>query len=153
MSSATSIQFHLIKNDGQTASKDDFIEIRQTLATGEYTIKFREHNAGIRPMTHFLSNLSYHQVVDYVYALLKNQSLDEDPYQSFQVNLPAMPTVLVSVERLKEVYYRDHFLDSVRDALSTLTNSTTVTHPQQTKRLPPAATDPVAPVRQHLFFE
>ena len=153
MSSATSIQFHLIKNDNQPASKDDFIEIRQVLATGEYTIKFREENQGRRPMTHFLNNLSYYQVVDYVYALLKNQSLDEDPYQSFQVNLPAMPTVLVSVERLKDVYYRDHFLDSVRDALSTLTNSMTVAHPEQPKRLPPAATDPVAPVRQHLFFE
>lgn len=148
MMSSTAIHFHLIKNDSQSASKDDLIEIRQELETGEFTVKFREYNFG-NQMTHFLSNLSYRQVQDYIYTFIKNQSLDEDGYESIQMNLPCQPTMVVSVEKMKELYYRDHFLESVSDALATLTNSWTVVHPR--KEIPVVK----KPMRQntHLFFD
>jgi hypothetical protein len=147
MMSTTSIQFQLIKKDSQPASKDDVIEIRQELETGEFTVKFREYNFG-NVQIHFLSNMSYRQVQDYVYNFLKNASLDEDGYESIQMNLPCQPTMVVSAEKLKELYYRDHFLDSVSDALATLTNSWTVIPRKEV----PVVTKPVRQ-NTHLFFE
>jgi hypothetical protein len=41
--------------------------------------------------------------MNYLYILLKNQFLDEEGYQKLQLSLPAMPRMIVSGDKFKQV--------------------------------------------------
>lgn len=56
-------------------------------------------------------------MVDYVGILVKNQYVDEEKFKSVQLDLPAMPRVIVSGDKFNEVYYRNHFRDAIDVAL------------------------------------
>jgi len=119
--SDTSIRIHLINNDA-SKNGDDTITIRKNFDTNEFDLVYRDQNNG-EPITHQVSGLYRARVIDYLYMLFKNQALDEEGYKSVQLTLPALPRVIVSGDKFKDLYYREHFLEAVGTGLDLLDNT------------------------------
>jgi len=113
---------HLI-NDDKSTNGDDTIRIAKNYDTNEFDIKYTDQNNG-EPVTHLVTGLYRARVIDYLYILFKNQALDEQGYMSVQLTLPGMPRVIVSGDKFKDLYYREHFMEAVGSGLDLLENVT-----------------------------
>ena len=122
--SDTSIVIHLI-NDHDSKKADDVITIRKDYETNEFVILYRDQNNG-EPITHEVNGLYRARVIDYIYMLFKNQSLDEEGYKSVQLSLPALPRMIVTGDKFKDLYYREHFLEAVGTGLDLLDNTSSI---------------------------
>lgn len=122
--SDTSIVIHFI-NDIASKKEDDVIRIRKDYETNEFEITYTDQNDG-HHITHKSSGLYRASVLEYMYTVFKNQALDEDYYKHVQLTLPSMPRVIVSGDKFKEVYYREHFLEAIGTGLDMLDNTETV---------------------------
>lgn len=117
--SQTSVTIHLI-NDYTNHSTDDNVRIRKILGSDdEFEVSYSDQNNG-SPIVHTVPCLSRSGVMNYLYILLKNQFLDEEGYQKLQLSLPAMPRMIVSGDKFKQVYYREHFMEAVDTGLNLL---------------------------------
>ena len=124
--SNTYIRIHLIKNlDTKNGSCDDTVTIRKNFDTNEFELVYKDQNSGT-PITHEVTGLYRARVLDYLYILFKNQALDEEAYKSVQLTLPALPCLIVSGDKLKDLYYRDHFLEAVGTGLDLLDNTESI---------------------------
>jgi hypothetical protein len=126
--SDTSISIHLIHSDA-AKNADDKITIRKNFETNEFEVTYRDQNNG-EPITHEVTGLYRARVLDYLYTLFKNQSLDEEGYKSIQLTLPALPRLIVSGDKFKDLYYREHFLEAVGTGLDLLDNTESVKVPK-----------------------
>jgi hypothetical protein len=153
--SDTSIKIHLISHD-ENHQGDDTVTIRKNLDTCEFDITYKDQNNGT-PITQILQGLYRQRVIDYLYMLFKNQALDEESYKSIQVTLPAMPRIIVSGDKFKDLYYREHFLELIGKSLDTLENVSTVKKVPQSNwgYQTPLYRRSTAPgvLPQHLFFD
>lgn len=156
--SDTSICIYLINHDSAQKS-DDVVIIRKNLDNGDFDITYKDQNNGT-PVTHIVNGLYRAQVIDYIYMLFKNQALDEEAYKSVQLTLPAMPRIIVSGDKFKDLYYREHFLEAVGNSLDTLENVSVKKKVLSVPRADwgyqtPASRRSTAPgvVPQHLFFD
>jgi hypothetical protein len=157
--SDTSISFNLINDEGNYRM-DDNIRIRKNYMTNEFDISYNDQNDG-SPVTHKVSGLSRSRVLEYVYLLFKNQYIDDAGYKSIQITLPAMPRIIVSGDKFKQVYYREHFMEVLEMGLDLLENTTNVkqsiprVHRSNWIYETPVSNRSTAPgVRpQHLFFD
>ena len=128
--------------DDSNKKEDNVINIRKNFDTNEYHILYMDPNGG-KPLIHQLTGFYHQKVLDYIYYLMKNQYIDEEGFSQFQLNMPGLPSMIVSGEKFKDVYYRDHFYDMVGFALEMLENAVSV--PLPTPRSKTA--DPVARAR------
>ena len=126
--SDTSIRIHLINSD-TSKNADDTITIRKNFETNEFDIVYRDQNNG-EPITHEVSGLYRARVLEYLYMLFKNQALDEEGYKSVQLTLPALPRLIVSGDKFKDLYYREHFLEAVGTGLDLLDNTESLKVPK-----------------------
>ena len=156
--SDTSICIYLINNDS-TQKADDMVIIRKNLTHGDFDITYKDQNNG-SPVTHIVNGLYRSRVIDYLYMLFKNQALDEEAYKSVQLTLPAMPRIIVSGDKFKDLYYREHFLELVGNSLDLLENVTNEKKVPSVRReswgyQSPASRRSTAPgvLPQHLFFD
>jgi hypothetical protein len=156
--SDTSICIYLINNDSSQKA-DDVVIIRKNLDNGDFDITYKDQNNG-SPVTHVANGLYRARVIDYLYMLFKNQALDEEAYKSVQLTLPAMPRIIVSGDKFKDLYYREHFLEAVGNSLDMLENVSVKNKFQPVPRedwgyQSPASRRSTAPgvVPQHLFFD
>jgi len=117
--SDTSIVIHLVK-DKSNLMLDDTIRIVKNLTDDVFELTYKDNGESLK---HKLNNMTGSHIVDYVYLLLKNLTLDEDGYYSLQVSVPAMPRVIVTASKLKDEYYRDHFLELVETGLDMLSKA------------------------------
>jgi hypothetical protein len=115
-----SVELLFIRNGGGGSSTDDKMRIRKNFETGEFELVYTDSHNHPNKLMHTLNGLYRQRVIDHVYLTLKNLSIDEDTFYQLQLNLPGMPAVLVSVENLSDVYYRDHFLELVENGLDNL---------------------------------
>jgi hypothetical protein len=127
--SDTSIQINLINNVQGGQSKDDKIRIRKDLELNEFELTYTDQNDGT-PVIHLVTGMYRARVMEYLYMLLKNQALDEEGYNSIQVTIPAMPRVIISAEKMKDLYYREHFLEMIGTGLDLLDNVESLTKVQ-----------------------
>lgn len=118
--SDTSIMIHLINND-DLHTNDDTIRIRKNLDTDSFDITYVDQNNGSR-ITHNVYGFTHSCVLNYLYMLFKNQSLDDEGYKSVQLTLPALPRIVVSGEKFKDLYYREHFLMAIETGLELIEN-------------------------------
>jgi len=118
-----SITLHLINGDDQ--KNDAMVRIRKNLATNEFELTFMDPNMGSK-IVHVMSGLYRQKVLDYIYYLLKNQYLDEEGFENLQVDLPAMPTMIVKGSNIRDVYYREHFYELIGFGLDSLESTTKV---------------------------
>jgi len=139
-----------------SSNMDDMIIIKKNLDTNEFDITYKDTNGGGSLVTHYVNGLYRRRVLNYLYMVFKNQSLDEEGYTSIQLTLPAMPRVLISGNKLTDLYYREHLLEVLGDSLDLLTNVT------NKKVVPKEVYEdydyyPATPVNnarpQHLFFD
>ena len=115
----SSFSLRFIRDTKSSASHDDIISVRKDLSTGEFQVFYKDENNG-EPITHVMSYLYRQRVLDHIYLVLKNQNIDDDGFQAVQFNLPAMPRMLVNIQKFADVYYREHFLDLIGNALDCL---------------------------------
>jgi hypothetical protein len=154
--SDTSIVLYLINTNSKRG--DDTVTILKNLDLGDFEIVYKDQNNGT-PITHVMRGLYRQRVLDYLYMLFKNQSLDEESYKDVQVTLPAMPRIIVSGDKFKDLYYREHFLELIANSLDTLENVSTkkfVSVPQSNWGYQtPISGRSTAPgvLPQHLFFD
>jgi hypothetical protein len=160
--SDTSIYIHLIHNDKKALS-DDTVKIVKNYETGDFDITFTDQNDGSCPVVHKAHGLYRARVVDYLYMLFKNQALDEEGYKSIQLTPPAMPRIIVAGEKMKDLYYREHFLELLGTSLDLLENVSNVQ--KKASYIAPVYdgadddvaysnyTTPRGPRPQHLFFD
>ena len=136
---------------------DDRIVIKKDLTYNEFAIDYTENNDGVSS-THKLFGLYRSQVLDYVYMVLKNQSLDNEGYKAVQINMLAMPRLLVDGDKFKQVYYRQHFYELVGSGLDMMENCVVVKEPKceyyTDSFRTPTRSSKVNVVRpQHLYFD
>ena len=135
------LQIVLIKKSNDS-SLDDQITIRKNLDLNEFEVTMKDMNQGDK-VTHRLEGTTKDTVMKYLYHLLKNLSLDDDGYESIQVNVPLMPRVLFTGVSLKDLYVREHLQDLLNLGLDLVEDVTKVTpsvsYPQ-TSSLPVTAT-------------
>jgi len=117
---------------------DDTINIAKDLTTNEFVVTYVDPNDG-DPCVHKMSGLYQSKVLDYVYMLLKNQYLDEEGFDKVQLNMPAMPRMIVSGSKFSDIYYRQHFYELIGFGLDNLENAAKVyTTPKRPVVPPPA---------------
>ena len=114
----SSVKIHLI-NNMDNGNLDDSIVIKKNALDKSYSVTYSDQNNG-SPVKHLVTGLHRDNLEDYVYMILKNQSIDEDGYKYIQVTAPAMPRVLVSGSLMKEVYYREHMIEMLGTSLDLL---------------------------------
>lgn len=112
--SDTSINIRFVK-DSAVVKLDDVIRIVKNLEDRVFEVTYTDNGDSL---VHKAYEMTRDNVCDYVYLLLKNITMDEDGYQSIQLDLPAMPRLLVSVSKLQDTYHRDHFLELIENSLS-----------------------------------
>ena len=100
--------------------KDDRVTITRDDGYNGYNVRYLERSGYAKAKATTLYSLGRKQVEDYVYSVLKNLAIDEQPCESVQVNVPVMPRVLFSVDRLKDDSTRRHVTDMVCDNLEYL---------------------------------
>lgn len=105
--------------DTSQSNTDDVMSIRKNFQDGEFVLTYNDENNG-SPVTHTISFGCRMDLVNHLYLTLKNQAMDDDGFKSVQFSLPAMPRILVSIDRFREAYYREHFLDLLENGLDTL---------------------------------
>ena len=115
-SSTMSIRFI---RDTTNSSTDDVMSIRKNFQEGEFVVTYTDENQG-SPVFHTISFGCRMDLVNHLYLTLKNQAMDDDGFKSVQFSLPAMPRILVPIDRFREAYYREHFLDLLENGLDTL---------------------------------
>jgi len=152
------IVIHLINTDNSQKG-DDIVIISKNLKLGDFDITYKDQNNG-NPLTHIVNGLYRARVMDYLYMLFKNLALDEEPYESVQLTFPAMPRIIVSSDKLKDLYYREHFLELVANSLDTLENVSTekkfpsIHRESWVYQSPVADRSTASGVRpQHLYFD
>jgi hypothetical protein len=80
------------------ASLDDLLKITKL---GENLVRAIYTERSIDGTTVDVQTLSYQQCLVYIYRIFNLLTLDEDPFESVQLFLPAYPTVLLKVETLR----------------------------------------------------
>jgi len=115
----STFSLRFIRDTKSSASQDDIISVRKDLETGEFQVTYKDENNG-EPLTHVMNYLYRARVLDHLYLVLKNQNIDDDGFEAVQFNLPAMPRMLVNIQKFADVYYREHFLDLIGNALDCL---------------------------------
>lgn len=131
-SSYFSIRF--IRNTTSTdASTDDLVKIRKNLEEEDFELTYSDENNG-SPVVHDVIFTKRSYLINHVYLLLKNQMIDDDGFKAVQFNLPAMPRILVNVEKFRDVYYREHFLDLIENALDCLDRLTVTSSKSNAKK-------------------
>jgi len=134
------LQIVLIKKSSDS-SQDDQITVRKNLDLNEFEIKLNDMNSGDK-VTHRLEGTNKNMVMKYLYHLLKNISLDDDGYESIQVNVPLMPRVLFTAASLKDLYVREHLEDLLNLGLDLVEDVTKGTPPVVTRRDDPVSMTP-----------
>lgn len=121
MNSLTSylVKIHLVRTAASTENNDDIIKIRKNISAGEFELYYSDANEnGASNYIHTLRTTEESDLTDHLYLLFKTLSIDEDPFLHVQLTLPAMPRVIVSVHKLKDTYYCDHFMSLIKNALT-----------------------------------
>jgi hypothetical protein len=122
--SSYAIEIIFIRSDehgGNGPKTDDVIKVRKDYDSGEFEIIYKDRADSQSSVYHTLFSLYRQRVIDHIYLTLKSLCMDEEPFHQVQFNLPAMPSLIVSIDTFKEdYYYRDHFLELIENALDNL---------------------------------
>jgi hypothetical protein len=80
------------------ASLDDTLKVTKL---GENNVRCVYTERSVDGATVDVQTLSYQQCLVYIYRIFNLLTLDEDPFESVQLYLPAYPSVLLKVETLR----------------------------------------------------
>ena len=131
---STSFTLRFIRNTSSAAAAtDDMVKIRKNLEENEFEFTYVDENNG-SPVVHEVTFAKRSDLMNHVYLILKNQMVDDDGFQAVQFTLPAMPRMLVYTDKFREVYYREHFLDLIENALDCLDRLAVTSSKPRTKK-------------------
>jgi len=118
--SSCSIEIRFIKTIGSSAN-DETVLIKKDFSSNEFNVTYTDPNKG-SPYTYSLTGLYHKKLMNYVYMIFKNQKVDEEGCSNIQVNIPGMPTIILSKEKINDLYYRDHLCELVEFGIDLLEN-------------------------------
>ena len=158
------IAFRMIRANS-LPNDDDHIVIRKDLDQGNFTLRYTDTNAGTNNsiISQITTSMTYDHVVEHMRVCVKSIALDEEGFIKVQIDIPGMPRMLLSVDKLREVYYRDHIVDMVCIGLDSMNTSKSTNMPREpeapTKKrrfsmepsTPLYAQSP--PISRHLYFD
>jgi len=162
MSSYT-IHLHLIRSETQ-CSTDDSLKISLNHETGNYTLKYTDKNTetNSNSISESFDDLGHCAVAEHMRVLIKSVALDEQGFSKIQMDVPGMPRMILSVDKLREVYYREHIADMIHSGLHIMMNSKKPVFvedkvpdaPMKKRRTSMAQSNPECnqPVSRHLYF-
>ena len=107
----SAVQIHLIRNKDE--SKDDIIKITQN-SSDSYNIVYLDQDANVKSKT---LNVPRDAVINSLSMTLRLLTIDEEPFQSVQFTIPAMPTIIVTPSNLTS-QTRDLIYDSVEATMN-----------------------------------
>ena len=89
------ITFHIIRSIG--AANDDVITIHKP-GDELFSVTYSDRDSHFR----YSFDASRDQVIEYLYSILDMLRIDEEPFHSIQITLPAYPAINVKVRSLSE---------------------------------------------------
>ena len=158
------IAFRMIRVNGPP-NDDDRIIIRKDLDDGNFTLRYTDTNAGTNDaiISQITTSMTYDHVVEHMRVCVKSIALDEEGFMKVQIDIPGMPRMLLSVDKLREVYYRDHIIDMVCIGLDSMNTSKSVNVPREPeaptkkRRVSMEPSTPLyaqsPPISRHLYFD
>jgi len=147
-----SILIHLIKNI-DSSTNDDRINLRKNLSRSNYEVTYTDTNDNLtlEKIVHKVTSMNRDEVLDYLYNVFKNQSLDDMGYEHIQITLPALPRIIIKGEKLKDLYYREHFLELFESSLDILDKITVVS--SSNKKTLDTSSSPYYQTPHHMKFD
>ena len=131
---STSFTLRFIRNTSSAAAAtDDMVKIRKNLEENEFEFTYVDENNG-SPVVHEVTFAKRSDLMNHVYLILKNQMIDDDGFEAVQFTLPAMPRMLAYTDKFRDVYYREHFLDLIENALDCLDRLAVTSSKPRTKK-------------------
>jgi hypothetical protein len=127
--SSTKIEIVLIKTNKSVRDDkfpDDHISITKNLDMNEFELTFKENSCDTPGIVHRVNGMYHAKVMDYIHLLFKNQYVDDEPYAHIQVNIPAMPRIIISGDKFKDVYNREHVYELISMGLDLLADTSSV---------------------------
>jgi len=124
--SSTSVDLIMI-GDNKASYTDQTVKIKKNYSYNEFEVTYTDRPTSI---VHTITGLSHSSLMEYVYLLLKSLYMDEEGCKNVQVNIPGMPCMVVSANKLSDLYYREHFEDLIRTGVDLLANTTSSTSKQ-----------------------
>jgi hypothetical protein len=89
-------QFRILRKD-MSSNKDDLIIIRKAMDDDTYEITYKDLDSKTQNIT---TGLRRDDVIHHLRIVLRLLQVDNAPYESVQVIIPNLPTVLINVENL-----------------------------------------------------
>jgi len=119
--SSSKIELLLINDrSAKDGNQDDKVVIRKNLEYNDFEVTYTERSGLDEPTVYSSTGMYREKVLDYIYMVVKNQYADDEPYHHVQLNIPAMPRVILSASKFKEVYFREHLYDLISTGLDLL---------------------------------
>ena len=156
----TMIEILFIANASRK-NNDERVLIEKNHQFNEFEVTYTDPNTYGPPIVHKVSGLYRDRLMTYVYMLIKNQAVDEESAVSIQVNIPAMPRVILSVNKLNDLYFREHLVELIGVGADLLENTTRVLSSpvKKSKKVDASYSTPSARSTapgvypQHLYFD
>jgi hypothetical protein len=154
-----SVMIEMIMMHSNDSSTDETLQIKKDYLSNEFTVSFSDPNKYTACSNTTVKNLYHDKLMKYVYMLLKNLKVDEEGPTNIQVNIPGMPSILFSGNKMNDIYYREHLYDLIEFGVDLLEHTT----PKINKKpvvndgftTPKVSRRSTAPgvVPSHLFFD
>jgi hypothetical protein len=120
----------LMIRENSTPSQDDRITIRKNLESEceTYSLWYTDTNAETtgKSVSQTLESMSRSNTIEHMRVVIKSLAFDEQGFDRLQFDVPGMPRMLISVKKMREVYYREHITDMVCAGLDAMKASTKV---------------------------
>ena len=115
------ITLHMIR-ENSTSVNDDKLVIRKNLQDDTYTLWFTDTNSETQAKVIYqtLESMTQAKVLEHMRVLIKSIAFDEEGFIKVQFDIPGMPRILMSVCKMREVYYRDHIADLIETGLDAM---------------------------------
>ena len=100
-----------IIRDINSENSDDMLTI-QKVGFSHFFVKYYDTGT---PKVTFHANES--AVVDHIYGIFDLLTMDEEPFESIQVDIPAYPSIIVKIRSLKQRRLSDSIVHIIRRTL------------------------------------
>jgi len=128
----TSITFRFIRTNTSTANDDEVCTVTRT-ASGEFDLRFKYKDNNDSTLVNSLT--AHSDVVQrWVRRAIEMIEVDSDPFSSFQIDFPLLPSILFNVKDVGQHY--NAILDAVEFSLDNWPTSRSKT-PSRTANLQP----------------
>ncbi len=135
--------------DTKDYQQDDVIRI-EPIQTGKYQVELETAGCGqvnTQQKKNYLKGMSFQIVQNYVKTLLTLLPIDDDAYNSVQIDMPCMPAILITTDKL----HCDCLTETIMNYMNSIES---IWNEKEEKQKPRVIPPPLpAGARRHIFFD